>query len=86
MYFGTLMWFMLTTFSVYFVLPKSATPDAPRVAIIRPGVYDPDKYKINDIFSVSILIQRVSVIIIMYFICFLSNKSEKIFKSFYIYF
>nr|ATY51904.1 CTD6 [Heliconius melpomene] len=44
---------------VYFVLPKSATPDAPRVAIIRPGVYDPDKYKINDIFSVSILIQRI---------------------------
>ncbi|XP_050361887.1 uncharacterized protein LOC126781108 [Nymphalis io] len=43
----------------YLILPKSATPDSPRVAIIRPGSYDPDKYILSDIFSVSILLQRI---------------------------
>ncbi|CAH0726595.1 unnamed protein product, partial [Brenthis ino] len=47
---------------VYIVLPKSATPDAQRVAIIRPGVYNPDKFKMTDIFCVSVLIQRILMV------------------------
>ncbi|XP_046961266.1 clavesin-1-like [Vanessa cardui] len=43
----------------YLILPKSTTPDSPRVAIVRPGSYDPDKYKLSDIFSVSIVLQRI---------------------------
>ncbi|CAH2104808.1 unnamed protein product [Euphydryas editha] len=43
----------------YLILPKRTTPDAPRIAIVRPGTYNPEKYKITDIFSVSILLQRI---------------------------
>lgn len=41
------------------MLPKPATPTSPMVTIVRPGTYDPEKYNIYDIFSVSIVIQNV---------------------------
>ncbi|XP_023953658.2 alpha-tocopherol transfer protein-like [Bicyclus anynana] len=46
----------------YTILPKTATPTSPVVTVIRPGTYDPDKYKLYDIFSVSILLQNMLLI------------------------
>ncbi|XP_014362969.2 alpha-tocopherol transfer protein-like [Papilio machaon] len=41
------------------VLPKLASPDAPRVTIIRPGQYDADKYPIADVLSVNTIIDKI---------------------------
>ncbi|KAG6446333.1 alpha-tocopherol transfer protein-like [Manduca sexta] len=41
------------------ILPKLAAPDAPRVSIIRPATYDPDKYSIVDIMAVSHVLQQI---------------------------
>nr|XP_034828393.1 alpha-tocopherol transfer protein-like [Maniola hyperantus] len=46
----------------YLMLPKPATPTSPMVTIIRPGTYDPEKYNIYDIFSVSIVIQNMLLV------------------------
>lgn len=34
-------------------LPNTITPDGPRIMLIRPGRYDPQKYSIEDVFRVN---------------------------------
>ncbi|XP_068620796.1 uncharacterized protein [Battus philenor] len=43
------------------VLPKVASPSSPRVSIIKPGNYNPDKYTIADIISVANTIDKISL-------------------------
>ncbi|XP_075992123.1 alpha-tocopherol transfer protein-like [Anticarsia gemmatalis] len=40
-------------------LPKVASPDAPRVNLIRPGTYDPSKYNILDVMAVSSAVMKI---------------------------
>lgn len=35
------------------------TPDSPRILLIRPGVYDPNLYKIEDILKVANMINDI---------------------------
>lgn len=57
-------YFKSYTFRTYTVLPKTATPTSPVVAIVRPGTYDPDKYAFSEVFSVSLLIQNVILLLL----------------------
>ncbi|CAG9567045.1 unnamed protein product [Danaus chrysippus] len=45
----------------YVTLLKTATPDSPRIIIIRAGSYDPAKYNFLDIFSAASIIQRILI-------------------------
>jgi len=40
-------------------LPKTETPDGPRVIIIRPGSYDAEKYAVLDTFKVSTMMSEI---------------------------
>lgn len=40
-------------------LPNTTTPDGPRAILIRPGVYDPAKVSINDVFRVNSLFMDI---------------------------
>ncbi|GBP41111.1 Alpha-tocopherol transfer protein [Eumeta japonica] len=40
------------------VLPKSTSPTEPRVSLVRPGAYDPNKYHITDVFSVANVVEN----------------------------
>ncbi|CAK1603321.1 unnamed protein product [Parnassius mnemosyne] len=43
----------------YLILPKVSSPTSPRVAIIRPGSYDPEKYTISDVIAVNNILQKI---------------------------
>ncbi|CAH0726596.1 unnamed protein product, partial [Brenthis ino] len=43
----------------YIVLPKTAMPDSPRIAIIRPGTFSTEKLSMSDFFSVTTVIQTI---------------------------
>ncbi|CAH0749103.1 unnamed protein product [Diatraea saccharalis] len=43
------------------ILPKLTGPTEPRVAIVRPGRYDPNKYTVSDIISVSNSLQKLII-------------------------
>lgn len=40
-------------YSVAVVLPKTEKPDDPRVMLMRPGIYDPDKINVADVMRVN---------------------------------
>ncbi|XP_058064951.1 retinol-binding protein pinta-like, partial [Anopheles bellator] len=37
-------------------LPNTATPDGPRIILVRPGVYDPSKYTIEEVFKYNTMV------------------------------
>lgn len=43
-------------FSVAIILPKTENPDDPRVMLMRPGIYDPNKISVMDIMRVNYMI------------------------------
>ncbi|KAL4715179.1 hypothetical protein ACJJTC_012226 [Scirpophaga incertulas] len=43
------------------ILPQTAGPVESRVAIIRPGTYDPAKYTVSDILSASNILQKIII-------------------------
>ncbi|CAH2066482.1 unnamed protein product, partial [Iphiclides podalirius] len=43
----------------YLILPKLASPTSPRVIIVRPGSYNPEKYTVADILSVSFILEKI---------------------------
>ncbi|CAH0404715.1 unnamed protein product [Chilo suppressalis] len=43
------------------ILPKLSGPTEPRVAIVRPGRYDPGKYTVSDIISASNSLQKILI-------------------------
>nr|ATY51903.1 CTD5 [Heliconius melpomene] len=43
----------------YIILPKTAAPDSPRTAIIRPGTFNAEKMSMSDFFSVAGVIQTM---------------------------
>ncbi|CAG9567044.1 unnamed protein product [Danaus chrysippus] len=51
----------LISLGTYLILPKTATPDSPRIIIIRAGSYDPAKYNFIDIFSATSHIQKILI-------------------------
>ncbi|XP_052756841.1 alpha-tocopherol transfer protein-like [Galleria mellonella] len=44
------------------VLPKLPAPDSPLISIFRPGMYDPQKYNITDIMSVTNTMQKIMLV------------------------
>ncbi|KAM3959038.1 uncharacterized protein ACR2FA_006879 [Aphomia sociella] len=44
------------------VLPKPPGPDSPLIIIFRPGQYDPNKYSMADVMSVSNIVQKVVLV------------------------
>ncbi|XP_063529989.1 retinol-binding protein pinta-like [Cydia strobilella] len=51
-------WEILETGS-FLPLPQVAAPGSPKVSIIRPGRYDPDKFTISEVLSVSNTIEKI---------------------------
>ncbi|XP_059622425.1 alpha-tocopherol transfer protein-like [Phlebotomus argentipes] len=43
-------------------LPNTVTPDGPRIVLIRPGVYEPDKFSIVDIMRISLMANDMHLI------------------------
>uniref|UniRef100_A0A1B0CUX6 CRAL-TRIO domain-containing protein n=2 Tax=Lutzomyia longipalpis TaxID=7200 RepID=A0A1B0CUX6_LUTLO len=43
-------------------LPNTITPDGPRIILIRPGVYEADKYDILDVMRISIMANDISML------------------------
>ncbi|KAL0894647.1 hypothetical protein ABMA27_013201 [Loxostege sticticalis] len=43
------------------ILPKLPGPAEPRVAIVRPGRYNPNKYTVSDIISASNILQKIII-------------------------
>lgn len=44
------------------LLPKTGGPDAPRVSLVRPGKYDPNKYNVLDVIAVSNIMMKISLV------------------------
>ncbi|XP_045535899.1 uncharacterized protein LOC106711727 [Papilio machaon] len=44
---------------VSIVLPKTSNPAEPRILLMRPGLYDPNKYSLGDVMSVGAVIQNI---------------------------
>lgn len=44
----------------YVFLPQGKDLSRPKIAIVRPGAYDPSKYTVSDIMSVSSVLEKVS--------------------------
>lgn len=51
-------------FRSYIILPKTAAPDSPRTAIIRPGTFSAEKLSMGDFYSVTAVIQTVYSLLI----------------------
>ncbi|KAH9645179.1 hypothetical protein HF086_005724 [Spodoptera exigua] len=44
---------------VFIILPKAPGPDAPQTSIIRPALYDPNKYDILEVMSATNVLMRI---------------------------
>lgn len=40
-------------------LPKTETPDSPKIILVRTGIYDPEKYQLEEVFKVTSLMQDI---------------------------
>ena len=40
-------------------LPNTVTPDGPRIILVRPGVYDPSKYTIQEVFRYNTMMSDI---------------------------
>ncbi|CAH0700725.1 unnamed protein product [Spodoptera exigua] len=49
----------ILSLGVFIILPKAPGPDAPQTSIIRPALYDPNKYDILEVMSATNVLMRI---------------------------